>query len=67
MKKEFLIEFALATLVFADAEKLALLNSFVHPATIQDAESWMNSQEHRMSLKKRRLSSKAGWINTLTM
>jgi dephospho-CoA kinase len=31
----------LADRVFSDPEKLALLNSFVHPVTIRDGERWM--------------------------
>jgi len=31
----------LASIVFNDPEKLALLNSIVHPVTITDAEKWM--------------------------
>ena len=31
----------LASIVFNDPEKLALLNSIVHPVTIADAEKWM--------------------------
>jgi len=34
-----------AAIVFNDPEKLALLNSLTHPATIRDAEEWMNSRE----------------------
>ncbi len=32
----------LASIVFNDKEKLELLNSLTHPATIADAASWMN-------------------------
>src|SRR6185312_5070694 len=31
----------LASIVFADADKLKLLNSLTHPATIRDANRWM--------------------------
>src|SRR5688572_31649501 len=34
----------LADIVFSDADKLALLNSLVHPATIKDAEEWIKRQ-----------------------
>jgi dephospho-CoA kinase len=34
----------IASVVFNDKEKLKLLNSFVHPATIADSEKWMQSQ-----------------------
>ena len=37
----------LADIVFNAPEKLQLLNSIVHPATIKDAEKWM--QEHAVS------------------
>src|SRR6185295_2828671 len=50
----------LGTLVFADAEKLALLNSLVHPATIQDAESWMNSQKTLYVIKEAALIFEGG-------
>ncbi len=32
----------IADIVFSNPEKLALLNSIVHPATLKDAEEWMN-------------------------
>ncbi len=35
----------LGSIVFNDPEKLALLNSFVHPVTIRDAEKWMQKQK----------------------
>jgi dephospho-CoA kinase len=35
----------LAAQVFSDKEKLALLNSLVHPATIAAGERWMQQQE----------------------
>ena len=34
----------LAAIVFNDAAKLELLNSLVHPLTINDAEEWMQKQ-----------------------
>src|SRR5882762_659348 len=37
----------LADIVFKSPEKLALLNSMVHPATITDSEKWM--QQHAVS------------------
>jgi len=36
----------LASLVFNDPQKLALLNTLVHPATIADAENWMKNIGH---------------------
>ncbi len=36
----------LASLVFNDPQKLALLNTLVHPATIADAEIWMKNIGH---------------------
>ncbi|MDO6431202.1 dephospho-CoA kinase [Flavitalea sp. BT771] len=37
----------LAAQVFADKEKLALLNSLVHPATIAAGEKWLEQQKGR--------------------
>ena len=37
----------LAAQVFTDTEKLALLNSLVHPATIAAGEQWMEQQKNR--------------------
>ena len=34
-----------ASIVFNDSHKLDLLNSLVHPVTIQDAETWMSRQK----------------------
>ncbi len=34
----------LASIVFADKNKLNLLNSLVHPATIRNSLAWMKSQ-----------------------
>src|SRR3954465_13241200 len=34
----------LADIVFNSPEKLKVLNSFVHPATLKDAEQWMQKQ-----------------------
>jgi dephospho-CoA kinase len=42
----------LATQVFDNAEKLGILNSFVHPLTIQDAESWMKRQSAPYAIKE---------------
>ena len=38
--------------VFNNAEKLAALNSFVHPATINDGEQWMNKQKTPYAIKE---------------
>jgi dephospho-CoA kinase len=38
--------------VFNNAEKLAALNSFVHPATIFDGEQWMNKQTTPYAVKE---------------
>src|ERR1700704_5444030 len=42
----------LASIVFNDRHKLDLLNSLVHPVTIQDAESWMNRQKTPYVIKE---------------
>jgi dephospho-CoA kinase len=50
----------LASRVFGDAEKLALLNSFVHPATIRDAEAWMKRQTTPYAVKEAALIFEGG-------
>ena len=40
----------ISSLVFNDQSKLELLNSLVHPATIQDGESWMKKQSTPYSI-----------------
>jgi len=42
----------LASVVFADSNKLSLLNQLVHPATIADAENWMSQQTAAYSIKE---------------
>lgn len=42
----------LAARVFNNAEKLALLNSFVHPVTMRHADSWMNNQRTAYAIKE---------------
>jgi len=42
----------LASIVFADQEKLALLNSLTHPATIRDANLWMARQNSPYIIKE---------------
>jgi dephospho-CoA kinase len=50
----------LGTMVFADAEKLALLNSFVHPATLRHATEWMKNQQTAYAIKEAALIFEAG-------
>ena len=50
----------LSSLVFNNPEKLALLNSFVHPATIEDAEKWMRQQTAPYVLKEAALIFESG-------
>ena len=50
----------LGSLVFADAEKLALLNSFVHPVTLHHAETWMKNQKTPYAIKEAALIFEAG-------
>jgi len=38
--------------VFNNKEKLAALNSFVHPVTINDAEQWMKKQKTSYAIKE---------------
>lgn len=50
----------LAEIVFASPEKLALLNSLVHPATLQDAEIWMQKQNTPYAIKEAALIFESG-------
>jgi len=50
----------LSRLVFGNAEKLALLNSIVHPATLLDAEQWMKNQKAAYAIKEAALIFEAG-------
>lgn len=50
----------LAGQVFNDPRKLNLLNSLVHPATIKDAEKWMNVQKSPYLVKEAALIFESG-------
>jgi dephospho-CoA kinase len=50
----------LAELVFNDEEKLTLLNSLVHPLTIEDAESWFTKQTSLYAIKEAALLFESG-------
>ena len=51
--KEGLLDRAwLGSIVFADKEKLALLNSLTHPITIRDADRWMEKQQSPYTIKE---------------
>lgn len=50
----------LAGIVFNDKEKLDLLNSLIHPVTIQDAEQWMNDQTTPYVIKEAALLFESG-------
>ena len=50
----------LSSLVFNNPEKLALLNSIVHPATIADADKWMQQQTTPYVLKEAALIFESG-------
>jgi dephospho-CoA kinase len=53
----------LGEMVFADDEKLALLNSFVHPVTFRHASSWMQNQKTPYAVKEAALIFEAGLEN----
>ncbi len=42
----------LSRVVFSDAEKTNLINSIIHPATIANAELWMNKQTTPYAIKE---------------
>jgi dephospho-CoA kinase len=50
----------LSELVFSNKEKLALLNSIVHPATISYANEWMNKQTSPYVIKEAALIFESG-------
>jgi len=50
----------LSSLVFNDPEKLAILNSIVHPATIEDAAKWMTQQKTPYVIKEAALIFESG-------
>ena len=50
----------LAQQVFQDEKKLAQLNSFVHPATIHDAENWIAAQTSYYAVKEAALIFESG-------
>jgi dephospho-CoA kinase len=50
----------LAAQVFEDSKKLALLNSLVHPATINDARQWMKKQKSVYVIKEAALIFESG-------
>jgi dephospho-CoA kinase len=50
----------LATAVFNDKEKLTLLNSLVHPATISDGEKWMARQTAAYAIKEAAIIFESG-------
>ncbi len=50
----------LSSIVFADKEKLELLNSLVHPVTIADAEQWFKQQQSPYVLKEAALLFESG-------
>lgn len=50
----------LAKIVFNDAGKLKILNHIVHPATIQDANEWMQTQVAPYTIKEAALIFESG-------
>jgi dephospho-CoA kinase len=50
----------LSRLVFNDEEKLAQLNAIVHPATLADADSWMQQQVTLYAIKEAALIFESG-------
>ncbi len=55
----------LASIVFNDPAKLELLNSLTHPATIQDAASWMKRQKSPYLIKEAALLFETGSADQL--
>jgi dephospho-CoA kinase len=57
----------LASIVFADKAKLALLNSLVHPPTIKDAEEWIKKQTAPYVIKEAALLFETGSVAGLDL
>jgi dephospho-CoA kinase len=55
----------IASIVFNNPEKLDLLNSFTHPATIRDAERWMQQQNAPYVIKEAALIFESGSAENL--
>ena len=55
----------LASVVFIDEEKLALLNSLTHPLTISDAEQWIKNQTSSYIIKEAALLFESGAVEHL--
>ena len=55
----------IASLVFNNKEKLDLLNSLTHPATIRDAERWMEQQSAPYVIKEAALIFESGSAENL--
>lgn len=50
----------LSSIVFNNPDKLAVLNAIVHPATIQDAEKWMQQQTTPYAIKEAAIIFESG-------
>jgi dephospho-CoA kinase len=50
----------LAAIVFNNKEKLSLLNSLVHPATIRDSKEWISKQKTPYAIKEAALIFESG-------
>lgn len=50
----------IADIVFTAPEKLALLNSIIHPATFADAEQWMHKQTTPYAIKEAAIIFESG-------
>ena len=57
----------ISSIVFLNAEKLALLNTLVHPATIRAAEKWMQEQRAAYVIKEAALIFESGSQNGLDL
>ncbi len=55
----------IASVVFGDRQKLELLNSIVHPITLQDSNAWMQLQPMPFAIKEAALIFESGANNHL--
>jgi dephospho-CoA kinase len=50
----------ISSIIFTSPEKLELLNSLVHPATLKDAEKWLSAQTSPYAIKEAALIFESG-------
>lgn len=57
----------LASIVFRDSEKIAILNGLVHPAVAEDSANWVQSQSSAYTIKEAALLFESGSYKQLDL